>query len=372
MPINASLEEVLYKLKTKEDDSVKVHTFQKKVEKIKAYQTPVSLVVHTLRGYQIVNQNQFILTSYNDYDIFEVDEPKLSEYSSLYSIRLQEMLGKITKDMFFHYMDTLVLKGDWDKGVENGMVSYSVNGYLKVNTSNFYRDTKVDYKDLLCNIVEDIAEFYKVPTYTIILRILTASGKNDYSEKFFHKYVDTTIPSVVCSPDYFFSNYRILDDPNPKFNFSKALDLLQSGFSVSREVWVSNKNTIPYLTYCDGSIILDMNDTSINGWSPSQDDMFADDWFQVDPDYSDYLGDDEDLEQDKKEMLKVTDDFLSSLANASSEGDIQPLRDRLDLLTAKFSGNPAYYCLLKMKLLEKESEIFSKDKKVSSSGTGRV
>lgn len=364
MSINTSLEEVLYKLHTKWDTSVKVHTFQKKVDKVKAYQTPVSLVVHTLRGYQTVSQNQFIITSYNDYDIFEVDESKLSDYSNLYSIRLKEMLGKITKDMFFIFMDTLVTKGTWTKGIDNGILSYSVNGYLRVNVQDFYRDTNIEYNDILCNVLEEIAEFYKVPTYTVILRILKEYGKDTYSEKFFHKYVDTTIPNVVCTSDYFFSNYSILDDDDdtPKFNFSKALDLLQSGYSVSREVWVANKNSIPYLTYCEGTIILDMNDTSINGWSPSQDDMFADDWFQVDPYYSDYLGDDEDLEYDKKELVKVTDEFLSALSDASSEEDIQPLRDRLDLLTAKFSGNPAYYCLLKMKLLEKESEIFSKGK----------
>ena len=57
----------------------------------------------------------------------------------------------------------------------------------------------------------------------------------------------------------------------------------------------------------------------------------------------------------KQEMFQATQDFLVALKTAASSEDLKKLRERMDLLQAQYSDNPAYYALLKMKLLEKEA-----------------
>lgn len=66
---------------------------------------------------------------------------------------------------------------------------------------------------------------------------------------------------------------------------------------------------------------------------------------------------------DKKweDTLKATKDFLKALENTTSEEELEKLRDRMDLLQAQYSNNPAYYALLQMKLLEKKALLHDKE-----------
>lgn len=65
---------------------------------------------------------------------------------------------------------------------------------------------------------------------------------------------------------------------------------------------------------------------------------------------------------DKKweDTLKATKGFLKALENTTSEEELEKLRDRMDLLQAQYSNNPAYYALLQMKLLEKKALLHDK------------
>nr|DAX03886.1 MAG TPA: hypothetical protein [Caudoviricetes sp.] len=67
---------------------------------------------------------------------------------------------------------------------------------------------------------------------------------------------------------------------------------------------------------------------------------------------------------DKKweDTLKATKDFLKALENTTSEEELEKLRDRMDLLQAQYSNNPAYYALLQMKLLEKKALLHDKER----------
>lgn len=59
----------------------------------------------------------------------------------------------------------------------------------------------------------------------------------------------------------------------------------------------------------------------------------------------------------KQEMLTTAERYLKALKGAASEEDLKKLREQMDYLQAQYSDNPAYYALLKMKLLEKEMQI---------------
>lgn len=63
----------------------------------------------------------------------------------------------------------------------------------------------------------------------------------------------------------------------------------------------------------------------------------------------------------REDTLKATKDFLKALENTTSEEELEKLRDRMDLLQAQYSNNPAYYALLQMKLLEKKALLHDKE-----------
>lgn len=60
-------------------------------------------------------------------------------------------------------------------------------------------------------------------------------------------------------------------------------------------------------------------------------------------------------EQEKK--IELAKEFYSNLDNATSDRDIQQIEDELNILTAKYSNDVAYYAFLEQKLLEKKVEM---------------
>lgn len=61
-------------------------------------------------------------------------------------------------------------------------------------------------------------------------------------------------------------------------------------------------------------------------------------------------------------MFQAAQDFLEAIKTSTSSEDLEKLREQMELLQAQYSDNPAYYALLKMKLLEKEAMLHAAGK----------
>lgn len=59
----------------------------------------------------------------------------------------------------------------------------------------------------------------------------------------------------------------------------------------------------------------------------------------------------------KQKMYEIAEEYFTALKNCVSEEELKPLKEKLDLLTAEYSDNPAYYALMKQKYIEREAEI---------------
>ena len=59
----------------------------------------------------------------------------------------------------------------------------------------------------------------------------------------------------------------------------------------------------------------------------------------------------------KQKMFEAAEAYLTALKQSVSKEEIEKLKEKLDLLTAEYSDNPAYYALLKQKYIEKKEEI---------------
>ena len=64
----------------------------------------------------------------------------------------------------------------------------------------------------------------------------------------------------------------------------------------------------------------------------------------------------------KQEMFQAAQNFLEAIKTSTSSEDLEKLREQMELLQAQYSDNPAYYALLKMKLLEKEAMLHAAGK----------
>lgn len=64
----------------------------------------------------------------------------------------------------------------------------------------------------------------------------------------------------------------------------------------------------------------------------------------------------------KQEMFQAAQNFLEAIKTSTSSEDLEKLREQMELLQAQYSDNPAYYALLKMKLLEKEAMLHAASK----------
>ena len=56
-------------------------------------------------------------------------------------------------------------------------------------------------------------------------------------------------------------------------------------------------------------------------------------------------------------MYNAAKEYFEALKKASSENELQELKEKLDVLSAEYSDNPAYNAWMRQKYLEKEVEI---------------
>ncbi|MDO5425256.1 MAG: AAA family ATPase [Eubacteriales bacterium] len=59
----------------------------------------------------------------------------------------------------------------------------------------------------------------------------------------------------------------------------------------------------------------------------------------------------------KLKMYKAAEEYFNALKGDVSQEKLQELKERLDVLSAEYSDNPAYYAWMKMKYLEKKVEV---------------
>lgn len=60
---------------------------------------------------------------------------------------------------------------------------------------------------------------------------------------------------------------------------------------------------------------------------------------------------------EKQEMYEAARQYYAGLESVRSREELEPLKERLELLTARFGDNPAYYAFLKQKYMEKSAEL---------------
>ena len=62
----------------------------------------------------------------------------------------------------------------------------------------------------------------------------------------------------------------------------------------------------------------------------------------------------------KVKMYEAAEEYFDRLRQASTEQELQPLKEKLDVLSAQYSDNPAYNAWMQQKYLEKRAEINNK------------
>lgn len=60
---------------------------------------------------------------------------------------------------------------------------------------------------------------------------------------------------------------------------------------------------------------------------------------------------------EKQEMYVLAQEYFSKLEKAKTIEELNPLKEKLEILTARFGNNPAYYAFLNQKYLEKSLEV---------------
>lgn len=63
----------------------------------------------------------------------------------------------------------------------------------------------------------------------------------------------------------------------------------------------------------------------------------------------------------KQEMYRAAAEYFDALENSKSSEEIQILKERMDLLAAEYSDNPAYCALLQQQYLERKADIEGQD-----------
>ncbi len=59
----------------------------------------------------------------------------------------------------------------------------------------------------------------------------------------------------------------------------------------------------------------------------------------------------------KEKMYQAAEEYFKALDNSSKQDELQELKQRMDILAAEYSDNPAYGALLKQKYLEKKVSV---------------
>lgn len=60
---------------------------------------------------------------------------------------------------------------------------------------------------------------------------------------------------------------------------------------------------------------------------------------------------------EKQKMIELAEDYFAALAQADSEEKLEKIKERLNVLTARFGDNPAYYAYLNQKYIDKKIEM---------------
>ncbi len=56
-------------------------------------------------------------------------------------------------------------------------------------------------------------------------------------------------------------------------------------------------------------------------------------------------------------MYQAAEEYFKALDNSRKQDELQELKQRMDILAAEYSDNPAYGALLKQKYLEKKVSV---------------
>ena len=60
---------------------------------------------------------------------------------------------------------------------------------------------------------------------------------------------------------------------------------------------------------------------------------------------------------EKQKMYEVAQKYFEKLEQTSDESELNVLKEELEILTARYGNNPAYYAFLNQKYLEKSLEV---------------
>lgn len=62
---------------------------------------------------------------------------------------------------------------------------------------------------------------------------------------------------------------------------------------------------------------------------------------------------------EKQEMFALAEEYFAALAQAESKAELEGIKERLNVLTARFGDNPAYYAYLNQKYIDRAAEMGS-------------
>ena len=62
---------------------------------------------------------------------------------------------------------------------------------------------------------------------------------------------------------------------------------------------------------------------------------------------------------EKQEMYELAEDYFLALEQAEKEEDLDRMKEKLNVLTARYGDNPAYYAYLNQKYIDKKAEMGS-------------
>lgn len=63
---------------------------------------------------------------------------------------------------------------------------------------------------------------------------------------------------------------------------------------------------------------------------------------------------------EKQEMYELAEDYFAALEQADRKEDLDKMKEKLSVLTARYGDNPAYYAYLNQKYIDKKAEMGNK------------
>lgn len=59
-------------------------------------------------------------------------------------------------------------------------------------------------------------------------------------------------------------------------------------------------------------------------------------------------------------MYELAEDYYTALERVNCKEDLEGMKEKLNILTARYGDNPAYYAYLNQKYIDKKAEMGSK------------